>query len=382
MIRWLCVLALSGFLLGDGEAWSGATAAKPQCDNAGSAGEPTPSRAYGTFAMTSDGDRFVVTVDDGRWSGLFVYAVATGKLVWQRALSSPASSMALSPSGDALALAYAVRPSGCPHVELFNGIDGQDLPPLQDRGELSSVMNDAAQTVVFARDGALVAAALRNAVRVWHVSSGRNVSIIEPPGFGTRRGIEQVGQLAFSPDGNRIAGVSARRPAVYIWDVRTGRLERTLTLGKFAGSFGSIVFNGSGSLLAAGSTGPIAIWRWRAGTLTGEIAPPPAGPIGPVGFQNDMKLAVNGPGKLELWDVSKRIPARDPDWQSSAEIADAAFVVRSGELVGIISDSVWETEASRSGRIRLIAMRSGSTISSLEVPGRPTGSTMPRDGAH
>jgi WD40 repeat protein len=236
-------------------------------------------------------------------------------------------------------------------------------------------MNDAARAVVFARDSTRVAAALRSAVRVWEVSSGRNVSDIEPPGFETRQGVEPVEQLAFSPDGKQIVGVSGRRPAVYVWDVQTRRLERTLTLGKFAGSFGSVVFNGDGSLLAAGSTGPIAIWRWRAGSLIGEIAKPPAGPIGPVTFLNDMKLAVNGPGKLELWDVSKRIPARDPDWQSPAEIADTAFVVRSGELLGIVSDTAWESDASRSGRIRLIAMPSGGTISSLEVPGRPTGSS-------
>ena len=378
MTRWLSVVALLGLLFG-GEAGS-AAASKPQCggDNAGADGEPARSRAYGAYAMTSDGGRFAVTVDDGRWSGLFVFDVATGKLAWQHALSTPASSIALSPTGNALAIAYTVRPSGCSHVELFSGIDGQDLALLQDRGELSSIMNDAAQAVVFAPDGARVAAALRNAVRVWNVSSGRNVSDIEPPGSATRQGIEPVGQLLFSPDGQRIAGVSGRRPAVYVWDVRTRRLERTLTLGKFAGGFGSIVFNGNGSLLAAGSTGPIAIWRWRAGALIGEIAPPPAGPIGPVAFLSDMKLVVNGPGKLELWDVSKRILARDPDWHSPEEIADTAFVVRSGEVVGIVSDSAWESGVSTSGRIRLIAMPSGATISRLEVPGRPTeGSKMP-----
>jgi hypothetical protein len=155
-----------------------------------------------------------------------------------------------------------------------------------------------------------------------------------------------------------------------VWELSSQHLERALALRKFSGSFGGLVFNGDGTWLAAGSTGPIALWNTRTGALMGEIAKSEAGPIGPIAFLSDMKLVVNGPGPLELWDVSKRVPARDPDW-SSSEIVDTAFVVRSRDLVGIISNSAWDSEVSKSGQIRLVAEPSGHPIASLDVPGRP-----------
>ncbi len=372
IMRRLSAFAMAGLLVVNCGSSGAAEAARPACD--GDKGDPASgevrSRAFGAFALSRDGGRFAVTVDDGRWSGLLVYQVETGRLLWQRALPGPASSMALSPNGEALALGYAIRPSRCPHVELLNGADGQGLVALQERGELSSVLNDAAQTVVFGPAGALVAAALDNEIRVWDAASGRNVSAIQPPGIDTRQGIEPIEELAISPDGKRIAGVSGRRPAVYLWELRTGRLERTLSLARIEGSFGSIVFNGDGSLLAAGSTGPIAIWSSRTGRLMGEISKPAAGPIGPVTFMGDGKLVVNGPGKLELWDVARRAPAPDPQWKPPAETVAAAFVIRSGELVGVVADAAWDTKPGHPGRIRLIAARTGRAISDLDVPGR------------
>jgi WD40 repeat protein len=330
--------------------------------------KPSRPRAFGIFGLTNDGARLAATVDDGRWSALFVYDVGTAKLLWRRQLSAPASAMALSPSGHALAVAYAVRASGCPHVELFDGDDGHALSALEDRAELSSVTRDRVQAVVFGPDDALVAAALDNEVRVWNVSSGRNAFAIQPPGIEGAPGIEPIEDLAFTPDGKGVAGVSSRRPAVYLWELSSRRLERALALRKFPGSLGGIVFNSDGSLLAAGSTGPIALWNTRTGALIGEIAKPAAGPIA---FLNDAKLVVNGPSSLELWDVSKRVPSRDSDWKSLPESVDTAFVIRSRELVGIISNSAWDSEAGKSGRIKLIAIPSANTIATLDVPGRP-----------
>ena len=368
---WVSML-LSGLLVvGCGAGWA-AEPSKVDCsrDDGAVAAEPAGHRAFGIFALTGDSARLAATVDDGKWSEVFVYDVATAKLLWQRALPSPASAMALSPGGHALAVAYAVRRLGCPHVELFNGDDGQALPALEDRTLLSSVAKDGAHAVVFGPDDALVAAALHNEIRVWNVSSGRNAFAIQPPGIDGPPGIEPIDELAFTPDGKRIAGISGRRPAVYVWELSAQHLERALALRKFSGSFGGLVFNGDGTWLAAGSTGPIALWNTRTGALMGEIAKPEAGPIGPIAFLSDMKLVVNGPGPPELWDVSKRVPARDPDWSSSGTV-DTAFVVRSRDLVGIVSNSAWDSEVSKSGQIRLVAEPSGHTIASLDVPGRP-----------
>ena len=369
----LSALVVSGVLAAHCGAGHATGGNEPQCGGdrglTSTSGEPQRSRAFSSFALTEDGARFAVTVDDGSWSGLFVYDVASGKLLWQRMLSGPASAIALSANGDALALAYAVRPLGCPHVELFDG-DGR-ARPLEDRAKLSNIVNDSARSVVFAPGGTLVVASLDNEIRAWDVSSGRNAIAIEPPGIESAPGIEPVEELAFSPDGSRLAGGSARRPAVYVWDARTGQLERALSLRKFSGSFGSIAFNRDGSLIAVGSTGPIALWNARTGTAMGEIVKPAAGPIGPVGFLGEGKLVVNGPSKLELWDVSRRPIARDVHWKGGEASVDTAFIVRSG-VIGLVADaSSWASEPSRPGRVKLLAAGTNATIANFEVPGRP-----------
>lgn len=227
-------LVMLGMLAAHSGAGRAAAGSGPQCGGdrglTSTSGEPQRSRAFSSFALTDDGGRFATTVDDGSWSGLFVYDVATGKLLWQRMLSGPASAIALSANGGTLALAYAVRPLGCPHVELFDG-DGH-ARPLEDRAKLSNIVNDSARSVVFAPGDMLVVASLDNEIRAWDVSSGRNAIAIEPPGIESAPGIEPVEELSFSLDGSRLVGGSARRPAVYVWDARTGRLERTLSLRK------------------------------------------------------------------------------------------------------------------------------------------------------
>jgi WD40 repeat protein len=330
-------------------------------------------RAFGQFALAADGGRFAVTVDDGPWSGLFAYDVASGRLTWQRSLTGPASSMALSPNGRTLALTYSVRLSGCPHIELLDGSNGQSLTLLQDRATLSSVMDDSARSAAFSPDGALVAAALTNEIRVWDVAAGRNASVIQPPGIEAAPGIAPVEQLVFSPDGKRVAGVSSSRPAVYLWDLKTQRLERALSLRKFSGAFGAIAFSRDGLLLAAESNEPIAIWNTRNGAVANEIMEQPGGSMTPVGFLNGGRLVVNSNGMLQLWDVLQRPPARDPSWQAAQGRVDAAFVVSSGDVVGVVGDARWNDDPVLSGRIRLFAAGREVAIASFEVPGRATG---------
>jgi hypothetical protein len=104
----------------------------------------------------------------------------------------------------------------------------------------------------------------------------------------------------------------------------------------------------------------------------GEIVKPVAGPVGPVGFLSEGKLVVNGPGKLELWDISRRPIARDAHWKGGEASVDTAFIVRSG-VVGVVADaSSWESEPSRPGRIKLLATGTDATIANFEVPGRPS----------
>jgi hypothetical protein len=102
----------------------------------------------------------------------------------------------------------------------------------------------------------------------------------------------------------------------------------------------------------------------------GEIVKPAAGPIGPVGFLGEGKLVVNGPNKLELWDVSRRPIARDAHWKGGEASVDTAFIVRAG-VIGAVAEASWASEPGQPARVKLLATGTNATIANFEVPGRP-----------
>jgi WD40 repeat protein len=315
-----------------------------------------------------------VTVDGGGWSDLLVFDTASRKLLWKHELASSASALALSPDGRFLAIAFSSRPKGCPHVAMLDASSGRAAVPLEDQGALSSLRADSAFAVTFSEDSAHLAASLDNAVRLWDAASGKNALAIEPPGFDTPKGVEKMRDLAFSPDGQRIAGAVLSRPLVHIWSAVTGKLDVTLGAPGFNGSLSSIVFAPAGDRLAAGSTGPLFVWRTAhtsAPQVPLQIPKPAAGPIGPITFlDGDGRLLVDSPTGLQMWRVAKIPPQKDPTWRASGVTPDTVFRLAGGKLMGVVSDTQWKHDPTAPANLKLLDVMTGETIADLAAPGR------------
>src|SRR5437667_12906614 len=83
--------------------------------------------------------------------------------------------------------------------------------------------------LAFSPDGQRLASGSRDStVKVWEVATGKEV-------FTLRGHTEPVFSVAFSPNGRRLASSSYDR-TVKLWDARTGHLAPTLQ--RFKGQFG------------------------------------------------------------------------------------------------------------------------------------------------
>ena len=333
-------------------------------------------RTMGGIALSNDGRRFVVAVDDRGWSDLFAFDAINGRLLLDLALPDPASSVALGPTGSTLAVSFSMRPPGCPHIVLLKETEGGAFISPEKKDNLPKFTNGTTEVVNFSSDGKLLAASLDRGVYVWDISSGRAVAEIEPPGFETRQGIDSPQELVFSPDSKYIVGISGRNPRAYLWNLKTRHLIDTFQVKKSSSVIGTAVFSNDGSLIAVGTNGPIIIWNTRTGAIVGQIPRPADGPISPVAFMGPKKLVVSGVVSLNLWDLSRRKPVLMRDLRPPGMAVDVVFPLSSGRLIGLTSNGAWEKNPEKPLEIRLIEVPSGKVISTMQVPGRKVDSAL------
>ncbi len=161
-----------------------------------------------------------------------------------------ASSMAVTPDGGRLAVAWALGVVQVWDLRTKKQAAAWDAKPekLTDRSRLQK----GATSLAFSRDGKRLAGAPGDgAVRVWDAVTGKEERRLEgEPG--------EFACPAFSPDGARIA-VPLENGPIKVWELASGREEHSLKADEGA-SYQNVVFSPDGKRLAAAGFHDLAAW--------------------------------------------------------------------------------------------------------------------------
>ena len=149
--------------------------------------------------------------------------------------------------------------------------------------------------VAFSPDGQRLAVASGIGVWLYDVATSRELALIPTASW--------LNSVVFSPDGRLLASASGDS-TVKLWDVATR--EKIATLEGHTDFVWSVVFSPDGRLLASGSPdGTVKLWDVATGreidTLEGH-----EGPITSVSFSPDGRLLASGSydSTVKLWDVA------------------------------------------------------------------------------
>ena len=165
------------------------------------------------------------------------------------------------------------------------------------QGSLFTIYRDWVSSIAFSPDGQTLAgvSAENDAIFLWNVST-RTIA------QKFTRHEDRVNDILFSPDGETLASVD-RGGKVLLWDVSTGRIKWTLMHTE---SVNSISFSPDGETLASGGYDGILLWDITTGTIKQKLIRDTRKER-TISFSPDGKtLASGGCSKDEilLWDIT------------------------------------------------------------------------------
>ena len=259
--------------------------------------------------------------------------------------------LALSPDGTTAATWWG-------DLQLWDAWTGKHLHMLKRCGIVCSLE--------FSAEGNILASGGENeSIELWDVEMGRKIKILEDFSLrATTICAGMVRNIAFSPDGTKIAGESDGN--IRVWDVRTSEILLTLTL-KGDGFFDrgwesfidSLVFSPDGKILASGSADGIRIWDLQhrgvlSQTLTGGHR---RCRVNSLAFNPDGKILAGGSanGIIHLWDVEtgKQICKFKHGWGiSSVLFSKDGKTLASGSGQGTVL--LWDVETDTDRRPLMI----------------------------
>lgn len=151
------------------------------------------------------------TLVSGGWDSMInFWNFTTGKNFQQIPINRRVRDIAISPDGNILASATDEKT-----VQLWDTRTGESKGLLEGHRE-------SAECVTFSPIGDLIATGSNdNTIKIWDLNSGELINTFSEP---TNKNTDCV---AFSPDGHLIASSSLK--VIRIWDVMTGKIQKTLT---------------------------------------------------------------------------------------------------------------------------------------------------------
>ena len=161
-------------------------------------------------------------------------------------------------------------------------------------------------------------------MRLWDTETGEEIRILT----GHPRPIDKVNSVAFSPNGNIVAG-SGDRPfntvhnTVHLWDAETGEEIRILT-GHPSSVF-SVVFSPDGkTIVSGGITGDIRLWGVNTGRHIRTLGRHSA--VVSIAFSPDSKTITSGHWKeIRLWDAETGEEIRTLTGHHTSSVSSVAF---------------------------------------------------------
>ena len=194
-----------------------------------------------------------------------------------------ANAIAYSPDGTHLAVASSIG------IWWYDTSNGQ--------GSLFTTYTDWISSIAFSPDGETLAGVSRenNAIFLWNVST-RTISQ-KFTGYD-----ERVTRILFSPDGQTLASVEWGGK-VLLWDVSTGTIKWTLMHTNFAYS---ISFSPDSETLASGVYDGILLWDITTGTIKQKFIGD-TGSERTISFSPDGKTLASGVShddEILLWDIT------------------------------------------------------------------------------